>query len=108
MQSYSLPSYSYDDLTLGASGTPYTAPADGWVTFIWYGEITNNVYLTSRKADGTLLLVANQSYTNAGNHAMFIPVIKNQIFIINYDNMSFRPDLGNFLRFIYAHGSQQS
>ena len=33
LQTYSLPSSTYDDLTLGASGSTYTAPADGWVSF---------------------------------------------------------------------------
>ena len=37
------PSSKYIDLTLGASGSTYTAPANGW--FSWYCYQNNNGYI---------------------------------------------------------------
>jgi hypothetical protein len=31
---WAMPSDTYEDLTLGASGTTYTAPANGWVSLV--------------------------------------------------------------------------
>ena len=40
-----MPSDKYVDLTLGANGTTYTAPANGWY---WIGGLTDNVTANTR------------------------------------------------------------
>lgn len=94
--SWSAPSTNYIDLTLGASGTTYTAPADGFVV------------LNQRMSAGYWLLLTNESKSialecsapvNNANLSYLLPVKKDDIFKIAYDT-----GLGNTdrFRFIYA------
>lgn len=97
--SWAMPSDTYVDLTLGASGSTYTAPANGWVyvsmhysndTYAWIDmfNVTRDFYVRCGKRD------------NCGG---IMPVLKGDSFIVWYD--------GNFLnssifRFIYAVGAE--
>lgn len=98
LQSFSLPSSSYINLTLGASGTNYTAPADGW--FVFWGATTgeNNLYFRNLTIDEP-----NQErrvYTAVGLTCSH-PVPKNNIFSFRYDH----PMNNVIFRFYYALGS---
>ena len=92
----SKPSNRYIDLTLGASGSTYTAPANGWFSI--------NLILTGR-----IKMFSNTQYTcngvigngnNAESSGCSIPVVKNDIVYIVYN------DIGNidWFRFIYDEG----
>lgn len=91
---WSMPSNRYIDLTLGASGSIYTAPANGY--FSWYCYQNNNGYIFVQISASLLPnRVANASNDIAG----FIPVKKGDIVFVEYVNLTF-----NRLRFIYAEG----
>jgi hypothetical protein len=100
MGGMAMPSNRYIDLTLGASGTQYTAPADGyvlctkWTTGGNYQELTLGL-------DSTVLS------TNIGSSLTvllrcWLPVAKGSTFYVNYTGSGSTP----FFRFIYAQGSE--
>ena len=96
--SLSMPSQKYVDLTLGASGTKYTAPANGYVCISMKGN-TNSYYLNIDTHD---VYGYNQAGTIVGySLTQTIPVAKGQSFEILYYNMSL-----NFFRFVYTEGDK--
>ena len=93
----SFPSSKYIDLTLGANGASYTAPANGW----YY------INCTSSSTSGFTQLINNTSsiisseQTNLNNRPMrvYIPCLKGDSVSAYYENTSSQK-----LRFIYAQG----
>ena len=97
MSLMALPSTTYNTLTVGASGTTYTAPANGWVWFLGRNDVTDGqIYLSSNAYS-----VSVRSYGQYTNSLM-IPVIKGATFVIAYDGNL----ISSNLRFIYAKGSE--
>lgn len=92
----SMPSNRYIDLTLGASGTAYTAPANGWVIFTFW-NVTKTGYLN---IFARMQLQNTISYTG-GTVNVYVPVSKGETFKCNYDVTG-----SNLLRFYYAEGSK--
>lgn len=95
---WGMPSSKYIDLTLGASGTSYTAPANGWV-FIsanvsqagGYVQIYKNIYSVLQRvvtADTTAICL--------------MPVKKGEAYNMYYTSIT----KTNMFRFIYAEGEQ--
>lgn len=96
---WAMPSSTYDNLTLGASGSSYTAPANGWFMlfinnisypgFIQLNNITSGFQTEDRV---TMAGIAVSTY---------IPVLKNEIVNVLYD-------VGGSVRFCfyYAEGSK--
>ena len=94
----SMPSNKYIDLTLGASGSTYTAPANGW--FI----------CSKQSAASTQYLTINNATTNvtsvswvpaaSSNTAVFCPARKGDIVRVSYSLSG----VTNLFRFIYAEG----
>lgn len=96
--SASLPSHDYVELTIGASGTTYTAPANGWVCFS-YTTNTANRYIALGN------LSANWGITSwcpVGNNGLglVLPVLKQDVFRVNYT----ADGTTKSLRFYYAQG----
>lgn len=89
-----MPSNRYIDLTLGASGTTYTAPANGWVKFLFW-NITRAGYLN---IVARMELQNTVSYTG-GSVNVYAPVSKGETFKCYYDVTG-----SNLLRFYYAEG----
>lgn len=98
-----MPSDTYEDLTLGASGASYTAPADGYVSISkvvgsdWHYLAvdlynSNNVMIASIFADAYRTSPAT----------IFVPVYKGQIFVVGYNATG----ATNWFRFVYAQGSE--
>ena len=88
---WSMPSSRYIDLTLGASGSTYTAPANGWVQLV----IDSN-------ANG-FLSIDNNYFQGCGISSYIggkVPMRKGQIFYINYNGYIRTIEF----RFIYAEG----
>jgi hypothetical protein len=96
-----MPSTRSIDFALGATGTQYTAPANGW--FYWNGSFSSS--------SGTLRLscvhaiistsVTGGSVYNSPNRA-FLPVSKGEIVTLDYANVN-----KTFaFKFIYAQGEQ--
>ena len=94
---WSMPSSRYIDLTLGATGSTYTAPANGWVLV---GKQTNgtslqNIYI---KING---FPCGICWTSGGYNAfVYAPVCKGQIFGVNYT----AGGETQVFRFVYAVG----
>ena len=88
---WSMPSSRYIDLTLGASGSTYTAPANGWIHLV-----------TDINANGFLSIDDNY-FQGCGTNSFVggkVSIRKGQTFYINY-NGYIRTIL---FRFIYAEG----
>ena len=97
-----MPSDSYIDLTLGASGAEYTAPADGFI-YIAKGASANQYITISIKTDSNTNLLEDYNVkadSNATNLTMYFPIRKNQKFTIAYNATG----TTNYFRFIYAKG----
>ena len=94
----SMPSDKYINLTVGASGSTYTAPADGW--FCSSGRATSeNGYISFEFYNG---LYQQIHVRNSGQHLGLVrPASKGDTLQINYENMA---DM--FIIFTYAEGSK--
>ena len=92
---WSMPSSRYIDLTLGASGSTYTAPANGWFSIAKRSGATNQYLgLTSNGLEVTV-------YYDSGMVARnFIPCKKGGTITVNYNMTGYT----QFFRFIYAEG----
>ena len=100
-----MPSNRYETLTVGASGSTYTAPANGWFTFT-----TNN---------GTAFLIKGASASDTGNNqyilprygsvinasgtraAVMLPILMGEICKVSYNGSPSHKVLG----FFYASGT---
>lgn len=99
-----MPSDQYIELTLGASGTVYTAPADGYVVF--------DAYATAPQSVISLLthpLGINTICTPGGNGnpylRVFLPVSSGGQFRAEYIAADFSDSNGYLFRFYYAKGA---
>lgn len=103
MSGMAMPSTTYDNLTLGASETSYTAPANGWVQFNHRVSNSNDYITLINDTSGIMSMSRN---VNAdGLCRCFIPCAKNDIFHPSY-NSSSSDTSSNLFRFIYAQGSE--
>lgn len=96
-----MPSGKYIDLTLGASGSSYTAPANGWFTVsAWTtATATSYIHLVNTSNELAILLVPHQG---AGyQQRCFIPAKKGDVVKLVYGNLD--TSHSNF-KFIYAEG----
>lgn len=80
--------YAYTTL---ASGSQYTAPADGW--FYVQADVTGSGYLS---LSGPMLAISQ----HAGGNSVFMPIRKGQKLTLVYSNAS-----NIYVRFKYAQGS---
>ena len=97
-----MPSDRYTDLTLGASGTSYTAPADGWVIFRRTSTASGQ-YLQLVNNTSASLQYFVQSGANSGVIGASIPVKKGDEFTVGYNLGS---STNQIFRFIYSEGSK--
>ena len=95
-----LPSDRYVDLELKASGTTYTAPANGWVNIL---KLSNGVgqYMTLRNITKDIFVRSNNTYHEVDQSGLLIPVNKNDIYRVDY---SYSGTTNNF-KFVYAQGN---
>lgn len=95
-----MPSSSYINLTLGASGSTYTAPADGYLLLNKQAHI--NAAAMAFSYDGTYEHAFATRLGTITNDAMtlFAPVYKGQVVYIIYNTTG----ATNLFRFIYAQG----
>lgn len=99
---WSMPSDRYVDLTLGTSGTTYTAPANGWFYIDKYAG-ANNAYIDFdvNSKDGNLKY-KNTSCVPLSNYVdrLLVPVVKGDVLTCKYSASG----TTNYFRFIYAEG----
>ena len=95
---FGFPSNNYEDLELGASGTTYTAPANGYFLLVKAAASTNQ-YITFMNSTRGYSLI---SYcpASSGTLRMIFPVQKGDKVPLNY-NVS---GATTSFRFIYAEG----
>lgn len=99
---YGMPSNRYIDLTPGAGGTSYTAPADGWITFVKKITATGQYVVLSNNTTSMSIMGCNASDAPGSNTSCFIPCKKG-------DEVATWYTAGGdviTLRFIYAEGVQ--
>ena len=96
-----LPSSTYEDLTLGATGTAYTAPANGWFALRADGNASTTGGIMSNIANGL-----GDSFTtgSSGSAWLFLscPALKGQQILIDYSSLT----TIYWFRFVYAEGSK--
>lgn len=96
----SMPSNLYNNLTLGSSGTTYTAPADGWYSIRKKASATAQALImvnTSRSIG-----FADNAQNNGSEMIAYVPVRRGDTVKIDYS-------LGGsttYFRFIYAEGAK--
>ena len=95
---YSMPSDKYIDLTLGESGSTYTAPANGWFT-CFIGSLTTAGYLNMKNNANKLVSEIRSTITGTAVSG-YVPVQKGQSITVSYDAVG----NGTIFRFIYAEG----
>ena len=94
-----MPSSTYDALTLGASGSSYAAPANGYISLLFYGSVANGSSVVMLNTSNYL---CNQGRNGGYNNSCysFIPLLKGQKAQIHYNGTPTSVDF----RFIYAEG----
>lgn len=92
-----MPSNEYIDLTLGASGATYTAPADGWVLF----KGTQTSFAGWVQIASTKLLTWMQSPSDNFVIGNYLPIRKGETFTVKYENIT-KIDFC----FVYSVGSE--
>lgn len=97
----SMPSNIYIDMTLGASGTTYTAPADGYVQLGVNLNMNEGYVLISDLSNGLSTFYRHFNTSNMETR-LFMPVKKNGLYVIGYNGLV----QTNMFRFIYAQGAQ--
>ena len=98
---WAMPSSVYDDLTLGASGATYTAPANGWIVLAKTSGSNTSQYISIKNTNTGLesYCVTNTTSNVLAGH---IPVAKNDITTVFYTATG----ATTCFRFIYAKGSE--
>lgn len=103
MANSSMPSGVYTDLTLGSSGSTYTAPADGWFA-ISKTSAGSNQYAAISKIlnDVELMKIEVRGPTSGAECNCFMPVCAGDVVQVKYSATG----TTNHFRFIYAEGSK--
>ena len=101
MGGMAMPSDTYTNLTLGASGTQYTAPADGWFYIDKSGNNGTYVGFVNFGINNTYKYATTIPIYNTNGVAL-LPVKKNDKITVNYNAAG----TTNVFRFIYAQGSE--
>lgn len=77
---YGMPSNRYIDLTLGASGSTYIAPANGWVFIMKRASAVSQILFIG--ANG--VCSSQESYSTNMWMRVYIPIKKNEEFTVSY------------------------
>lgn len=96
---YGMPSENYIDLTLGASGTSYTAPASGYFEFNKASSTSGQYVNILCNGISTQIL----SSASGQNLAIFAPAVKGAVANVYYS----AGGSTNSFRFIYAEGENE-
>ena len=101
----SMPSNDYDDLTLGASGTEYTAPSDGWVYIRGKASATYQ-YIAIIKDPSVAAYEASVMWAVSNSSDLYAnaPLKKGDKFKVNYTMGGTSEN--DYFRFYYAEGSK--
>lgn len=95
-----MPSKRYIDITLGASGATYTAPADGYISLTAVCNEKTNKYMELINVSGGYRVIGWTQGDTSVSIELFLPVRENQTFRTS-NNGTFT---ANHFRFYYAEG----
>lgn len=99
--SLAMPSSTYKDLTLGASGSSYIAPANGWFCFgANAGDASSFAILYSLTREG---VASKSSSVGSNSYFVIIPVSKGDSVLLAYSASALSSLV---FRFYYAQGSE--
>ena len=100
-----MPSNKYINLTLGASGTEYIAPATGWVIWHRMASVGQDIHLSNLTSTGDTQCLSMYPYASvAGKLEAYIPVKKGDRFRTGFSANASDSNKVNCFRFIYAEG----
>lgn len=99
-----MPSNKYIDLTLGATDSYYTAPADGYFFVAKTGDINQflNGYITPNNSTTRIIGTSRMASVNGTVLVLFLPVSKGQRLFLTYTATGDT----TYFKFIYANGSK--
>lgn len=100
-----MPSSTYEDLTLGASGATYTMPANGWLVFRKGFTTSTNAFYNIFNLTISNTLIASNAWSSSEFNwikGVCFPVKKNDVIQIDYSDNG----ITELFRFIYAEGSK--
>lgn len=98
---WAMPSSTYVNLTLGASGTSYTAPANGWYELKKVaGKAGSYCRLENLNNGLSVGDVAAQGYQT---YDLSLPAMRGQVVQVSYQDVT---GATNVFRFVYAEGSK--
>lgn len=98
--SASMPSNRYIDLTLGASGTTYTAPANGWV--IISKPTTRAGQYIALNMTSYKFGVQTRAHDSGNYLQLYLPLKKGDVFEVTYN----AEGTLDYFRFVYAEGNK--
>lgn len=94
---WSMPSSGYENLTVGASGTAYTASANGWFAVSALSSSASRAFAIFEKSNG--FRSGDHTYSASTAIRVSAPCKKGESIILSYDNCT----ISNF-QFVYAEG----
>lgn len=90
----------FDDLTIGATGSSYIAPGNGWFS-INKGLGTSNTFVQLKAVDANdAEIYASQTFGNNFGGRVFLPVVKGTKVVLDYSATG----QNTYFKFIYAEG----
>lgn len=95
---FAMPSTTYDNLTLGVSGSKYTAPADGWFVVLKAAGVSGAYF---NLVNTTAKIGVTSDGMATGAKYIYIPASKGDEIQTNY---SFSGTTESFI-FVYANGA---
>ena len=98
--SASMPSNKSIDLTLGASGTTYTAPANGWVIISKPTTRAGQYIAINRKANS--FGVQTRAHDSGNYLQLYLPLKKGDVFEVTYN----ADGTLDYFKFVYAEGNK--
>lgn len=99
-----MPSNRYIDFTMGATGTLYTAPADGFIYIRRFASTANKYVAIIKYLEGNIAYEASVMWSiSAGDQYVNAQVSKGEKFAVTYNSEG--GGGSEFFRFIYANGS---
>lgn len=97
---WAFPSCDYKDISLGASGTSYTAPASGWMCVSKKGGSSSTQYLAIVNSTCNNFGMTVCTSASGSDIRVFVPCKRGDVFKINYNTTGST----SLCRFIYAEG----
>lgn len=101
MSRMAMPSNRYINLTLGASGATYTAPANGYILWSQQMPANNGMWVLVNDNQNQYLYGESTTTGTVAGISIFLPVMKGYSWSTNYTGGTV-----NDYRFIYAQGSE--